>query len=273
MQRNEQIRSMPHRQKRHNGIAAFGGENSMRVTSASVRRIRESGTAGLVLSTNARLKLCCAEAQDLAAHYKSLLREGDHRIKNSLQMVLGMMHAQERRAIDPATREALSAASARIQAVASIHDALQLGGGDDAVDLGALVETLCHSLSAMAGESEAAKFAVQTQSIMAPLSIAQPIVLIVNELVLNALRHAFPKSTMGAIFVTLRSVGGELRLVVADDGTGVPPGYSDGRGYGMKLVNAMAEKLGGQLHAQNLDGACFTLSVPADALTAIRNLP
>jgi two-component sensor histidine kinase len=215
-----------------------------------------------LLAENARLRRLCAEAKELAARHELALREGDHRIKNSLQIVASLMGMQERRETNPAARGALHAATARIQAVARMHDALQLNGSTDAVNLGALVETMCVSLHAMAGDALRVKVIVNVETIEAPIALAQPVVLAVNELVVNALRHAFPEERSGTISVSVEQVDGELRAIVADDGVGLPAGHARSSGFGMKLVQMMTAKIGGKLRIESTNGACFALSVP-----------
>jgi two-component sensor histidine kinase len=223
--------------------------------------LRSSGSRRLV-AENLRLQRKCEEAKETAERYKLMLREGDHRIKNSLQIVASLMCLQERREQNPVAREALHLATARIQAVARIHDALQLNGGKDLVDLGALIATMCETLQAMADEPNTVRIVVNVDPIAAPIALAQPLVLAVNELVVNALRHAFPNGRGGAIIVTLAQISGELRVSVADDGVGLPADYGEGRGYGMRLVKMMVTKIRGAIHVENRAGACFTLCAP-----------
>jgi two-component sensor histidine kinase len=224
--------------------------------SASTRRL---------LSDNARLRRLCAQNEDLVARYELLLREGDHRIKNSLQIVASLMGMQERRESNPVARSALKAATARILAVARIHDALQLNGGNDLVDLGALIQTMCTTLQSMAGDPHAVKIVVTTEPIEAPIALAQPFVLAVNELVVNALRHAFPDNRNGNISVSVAQANNCLLVNVIDDGVGLPPNYLEGSGYGMNLVKLMVEKIGGSITVGHGGGARFMLSAPAPA--------
>jgi two-component sensor histidine kinase len=226
------------------------------------RRVRSSRSSWNLLAENAELRRLCAQAKDLAARHELALREGDHRIKNSLQIVASLMRVQERRETNPVAQHALRAATARILAVASIHDALQLTGGGDDVNVGALVETMCGALQSMAGDPEAVQVIVVAEFIHAPIALAQPMVLAVNELVVNALRHAFPNGRGGAVSVNIARDGGELRVVVADDGVGLPPGYQDGLGFGMKLVQMMVAKVGGVLLVESQAGARFILTAP-----------
>lgn len=221
-----------------------------------------------LLAENARLRRLCIEAKELASRHELALREGDHRIKNSLQIVASLMGMQERRETSVTARAALHAAAARIEAVARMHDALQLNGGANKVNLGALVETMCFSLHAMAGDPIRAKVVVNVEAIEAPITLAQPLVLAVNELVVNALRHAFPADRGGTVHVELKCVDGELRVVVADDGAGLPADHDKASGFGMKLVRMMAAKIDAKLHIESPPGARFTLSAPYVAMAA-----
>lgn len=245
-----------------------------RSTPASRPRIdRPFVTMQRLLLENARLSRICAQGKEMVARHELLLREGDHRIKNSLQVVASLLGLQARRETSATAQEALRAAIARIQAVARIHDALQLNGSKDEVNLGALVATMCKSLHAMAGDPRSIEIVVNAEQILAPLELAQPIVLAVNELVINALRHAFPDDRGGVIVVGLAQCDSRLTITVADNGLGLPDNYLDGRGYGMNLVRAMIAKISGCLDAHSLAGAHFTLSVPlsSPALARVRN--
>lgn len=215
-----------------------------------------------LLAENARLRRLCAEAKELASRHELALREGDHRIKNSLQIVASLMGMQERRETNAAARGALRAATARIQAVARMHDALQLNGSTDAVNLGALIERMCVSLHAMAGDPLRLRVIVNAEPIEAPIAVAQPVVLAVNELVVNALRHAFPDERGGSVHVTLACEGSELRVLVADDGIGLPVEHAKSGGFGMKLVHMMAAKIGASLQIESGAGTRFILSAP-----------
>ena len=218
-----------------------------------------------LLAENAQLRRLCAQGKDLVARHELALREGDHRIKNSLQIVASLMGLQEHRETNLVAKHALRTAKARIEAVARIHDALQLTGGADDVSLGALIETMCGSLHSMAGDPEAVQILVDAEFIHAPIALAQPVVLATNELVVNALRHAFPDGRAGAVHVNVSSAGGQLQVIVADDGVGLPAGYQQGLGFGMKLVRMMVEKVGGTLSVESQSGARFTLSAPLPA--------
>lgn len=223
---------------------------------------RSYGTMQRLVSENARLNRLCMEAKGMTAQHELMRREADHRIKNSLQVVASLLGLQARRETNGAARYALNAATARIQAVARIHEALQLDGGTDGIDVGAVIATMSKALNVMAGEPASVEIIVRDESVQVPLTLAQPIVLAVNELVINALRHAFPDGRSGAVMITVARDGERVRIDVCDDGVGLPAGYADGRGYGTMLVRAMVAKIGGRLDVDTLSGARFTLSAP-----------
>ena len=211
----------------------------------------------------ARLKALCARLEEVATRHAIMLREGDHRIKNSLQIVAGLMHVQARREENSSARAALTAAASRIQSIARIHDALQAAHGKDVVDIGVILTIMCETLQAMAGDPRAITVRVEAASMEAPVALAQPIVLAINELVVNSLRHAFPDGRAGTILVEISNTKSGLNISVADDGVGLPADYANGKGYGMRLVHMMAGEIGGALHVESGVGARFTIAVPA----------
>jgi two-component sensor histidine kinase len=205
-----------------------------------------------------------------AARYEILLREGDHRIKNSLQIVASLMSMQARSETNPAASEALLSAATRVQSIARIHDALQDRRGEGVVNLGAVLRTMCETLHQMAGDPLRMAVQVDVESVEMPATLAQPIVLAVNELVINALRHAFPGDRIGVVDVRLARVGGELRIAVADDGVGLPPNYAEANGYGTRLVRMMCRKVAAKLFVDSDRGARFTILVPSPARVGLR---
>jgi two-component sensor histidine kinase len=211
---------------------------------------------------NACLRQKLEAALDAAALYPAMLREGNHRIKNSLQIVSSLLSIQAAREKEGSARNALHSAVARIQAIASMHDALQVGEGHDWINLGAALDTMCRSLKNMGSIASGVDVRVESESLRAPVAFAQPLLLAVNELVLNAMRHAFPDGRAGSVVIRLGRTGGQLHLVVTDDGVGLPPDYPAAQGFGMKLVEMMASKVKGALYIDGAAGARITIVTP-----------
>jgi two-component sensor histidine kinase len=208
-----------------------------------------------ILDLRRRLK----QAEVVASRHAVMLREADHRIKNSLQIVASLMTLQASRETHAAARDALSAAAARVRSIAGIHDALQGTIGEDTVDLGAVLGIMCTSLQAMAGDEGHISVITTVQELLVPVAFAQPIVLAVNELVVNALRHAFKGKNAGAVWVSLARDNGEVCITVSDNGVGLPANYAAGQGYGLRLVTMMTKQIDGDLRIESKTGASFTI--------------
>lgn len=225
---------------------------------------KRPGTRDLRLE-NLQLRQRLNTMEDAAERHAVMLREADHRIKNSLQLVSSLMSLQARRETSEAARDALLLAAARVGSIGSIHDALQVSIGDGLIDLGGALGLACASLQKMAGDVDHIHVGVDTVSLRVPVAQAQPLILAVNELVVNALRHAFPGRDSGLIQVSLTHDDGRLRITVADNGVGLPSDYTHGQGYGMSLVNMMMKQAGAILRTEAGAGSCFTVEAPIAA--------
>ena len=211
-----------------------------------------------------------------------LAREMSHRVKNSLAIVASLLALQARAAEDPAVQMALADARSRVEAIASVHDQLWRQGdkdGDKAagegegvpgeLDLAPFLEKLVANLaSGVPGQRLACTACPQRIS----ADRAIPIGLLVNELVTNALKYAYPPETHpggGEIRVRAERQPGSLVVEVADDGIGLPAEFEIGRNsksLGMRVVGSLTRQLGGSLTTPARgQGACFRLEVPLTA--------
>lgn len=229
---------------------------------AGFLRRRGATKESLLVAENMRLRQVCAQQENILARRDQALREGDHRIKKSLMIVSGLMALQESREPNLHTRAALKAAASRIRAIAQVHNALNLNGGVESVDLGALLQSMCESLHATLGDTCRIVVQLRAVPVEMPIRLAQPLLLAVNELVINALRHAFPGERAGAVYIEMTNVAGKLTIVVADNGVGLPQNYVDGVGFGLSLVKAIASQIGSSLKIESHLGARFTITTP-----------
>ncbi len=206
-----------------------------------------------------------SSAMEEASRFAIQLREGDHRIKNSLQLISGLVVLQAKHETSDVARDALNRAAARIMSVAHVHDALQLNASEADIDMGLALTTMCRSMETMAGDPGRIHVQVETppEPVLVSVIFAQPIMLIVNELTINALKHAFPDGRSGSVCVSLTCAGAVLHLCVSDDGVGLPDGYSDSQGFGMNLVRMAVRQISGKLTITSANGTCFTLDAPA----------
>jgi two-component sensor histidine kinase len=179
----------------------------------------------------------------LALERAMLLREVNHRVGNSLQLVCSFLHMQLSSNLDPEAAAALAAAHGRVLAVAQVHKRLYTS--DD-------VRSICldQYLRALVADIEASSGTIGSWLALAaePVSIdpdrAVAVGVIVTELVINAMKYAYPGGT-GPVRVSLeKPIEGGTRLCVEDDGAGSPPPSPNSTGMGHLIVAAMADKLG-----------------------------
>jgi two-component sensor histidine kinase len=197
-------------------------------------------------------------AEALAAK-EVLLKEVNHRVKNSLQLVSGILALQSR-GLPELSRKEFEEARLRIQAVALVHERLHKAADVRRVDLRAFLDALCRDLKQATVGDRAVDIALDVPPVMVPNEQAVPLALIVNELVTNALKYAYPDGT-GAIRVAVaRGADDLLCLTVGDDGVGLPESFEEKAktSLGMRLVRALAHQIGGSVaHERREPGTAF----------------
>jgi two-component sensor histidine kinase len=193
----------------------------------------------------------------------TLLKELYHRVKNNLQLIISLFNLQVRSLADGPARQALLEAAARVRAMALVHERLYQSGTLTAIALDGYVGELCEQL---AGAASAPQRGIAVQVDAAPLEagldVAVPLGLLLNELVSNSLKHAFPDGRRGRIRVRLARLDGDgACLTVGDDGVGLPPDIAGTSTHtlGLKLVSALSEQLHARFTLDNHDGALATL--------------
>jgi PAS domain S-box-containing protein len=181
-----------------------------------------------------------------------LLQELTHRVKNSLQFIAAMVMIEARSHKSGEGRAALGRVSNRITALGQLYSTLSKADTVEAVDAATYLDELCRDLIASVHKEGDTSIVLKTdfESEPLPTDRAIPIGLIVNELVTNAVKYAFPGEAKGTVMVTLKRVPGELRLTVADDGQGLDPRRADS-GLGGRLVDGFAQQLGGQVERKS----------------------
>ena len=196
------------------------------------------------------------------------LAEFDHRMKNNFAIVAGLLDMQKRRASDPATAEALEAAQLRVDSIARAHLHLYRGGDQPGtVEIRDYLGDLCAALSESLFLKGGIALVCDCDEAAVPRDRAVSIGLVVNELVTNAAKHAFPGRDLGSITVTFRTKEDGWVLQVADDGVGMPatataPGPD--RGLGTRLTEAFARQAGGTISTTSgPDGTMVTMALAA----------
>ncbi len=184
------------------------------------------------------------------------LEELAHRTKNDLQMVASLLSLQARALPESGARAALEAAAARVLTIAKLHHRLRSDGGDGVVDMRDYLDDLCGDLRKAYGELRPVAVRVESDHAVLGTRVAAPIGLIVNELVTNAFKYAFPDNREGAVSVSFqRAEGAGFALVVRDNGIG---SIGAAEGLGSRLIRLLVQQLDGKI--ERIDAVPGTLT-------------
>lgn len=195
-------------------------------------------------------------AQDLREK-EVLLREIHHRVKNNLQVVQSLLKMRARTLTSPEAREAIESAIQRVHVIATVHEKLYQMPDISSLSLceyiTEVVEGAVNSGSENAGQIEVT---IEADKFPIAMDTAVPLGLLVNELVLNSLKHGFKDHTRGTIAVSITGDAGRRHLVIEDNGCGLPPGFDVGKcnSMGLKLAVSLAGRLGGELRFSSSPG-------------------
>lgn len=195
-----------------------------------------------------------------------LLREVHHRVKNNLQVVSSLLDLQADVAEEPRVRAVFEESQDRIQAMALIHESLYQSDTLTNIDAAAYLRNLSQRLfDASRAPGSHIALTLETQSVMLPPQTAIPFGLLLNELLSNALKHAFPGDRAGTIHIALRQETlGQCVLTVRDTGVGFPEGLNihQADSLGLQLVGLLTEQLGGTVALARDGGTIFTITFP-----------
>ena len=193
-----------------------------------------------------------------------LVKEMNHRVKNSLALVVGMLRLQGRENIEPEFAQRLEDATLRIGAIARVHEQLYQSADVERFDVGRYIEAICKDLGASFAQCE---IHVQAQTgIIISTDRAISSALIVNELVSNAAKHAYQGQGAGNVWVNIATTGVDsFFIAIRDEGDGLPEGFQFGKGKGLgaRMVRALTEQLNASLEVvAHHPGVEFVVTAP-----------
>ena len=186
-----------------------------------------------------------------------LLKEVNHRVKNSLQLVLSMLSLQAHGFKEPETRELFTKAISRVTAIAAIHERLYQDADPLTVEMHTYLTGLCAELVRASGMEDNAQSSLQieVEEMRLPTEHGVAVALVVNELVMNALKHAQPISGSPVISVRLvRHGAGQVRLAVSDNGAAPEESSNEVAGLGTQLIRMLARQLNGTVGMERANG-------------------
>lgn len=197
-----------------------------------------------------------------------LLKEVHHRVKNNLQVISSLINMQMRQMDDGEAKDALFECKTRVEAIALIHEKLYQSKDYANVPFSKYVGDIVTNIFEASGiPSDRIALHVDIEPLQLGVDKAIPCGLILNELLTNAVKHAFPAERRGAVYVSLANTNGAVCLTVRDDGVGLPANFdaANSKSLGLQLVSTLVEQLGGHLEITSGAGAVFRVTFPKGA--------
>ena len=237
----------------HHVIEAYEVEHEFptigrRTMLLNARQVVDAGPALLLLAIEdvTERRETEREKDELLQQKEMLLHEMQHRVANSLQIIASILLLKARTVQSEETRRHLQDAHQRVMSMATVQQQLQATALGDTIELAPYISKLCESLAqSMISEGRAISLKVEAAPGKAVSSEAVSLGLIITELVINALKHAFPGDGEGHVLVRYEADAANWRLSVSDNGVGLPdPVHERSRiGLGTSLVEALAQQL------------------------------
>ncbi|MCB1910086.1 MAG: PAS domain S-box protein [Rhodocyclaceae bacterium] len=228
----------------------------------------EQGTMVLATIQDVTARYAARRSTERALEEKTvLLHEIHHRVKNNLQVISSLLNLQSRGASGDVAA-ALAESQGRIKAMALIHQLLYERKDFSSVDIAEYLRRLCGLLSeSYRSVRPRFRFVLEAEEgVCVSLKRAVPCGLLVNELVTNALKHAFPEPRTGQVLVSLQRDDDGFTITVADDGIGLPPEVVPGvtRSLGMQLIPLLSDQACGSWALTRDNGTRFTIRIRPD---------
>ncbi len=259
MARDGEVRNMELHLRRKDGSTFYVLANANAAKDESGRTIFEGILTDITAQKENESHLAAALAEK-----EVLIKEIHHRVKNNLQVISSLLSLQSRFLKHPDDVELFKESQRRIRSMALIHEKLYQSKSLSRIEFASYARRLVENL--LASNLRGAQpigMKAELEEVYLDIQTAIPCGLIVNELVMNALKHAFPGGRGGTIKLGLRvDSDGRVELTVGDDGVGLPPGFNvqAGDSMGMQIVTMLTQQLDGRLEIDRSPGTQFRLT-------------
>jgi two-component sensor histidine kinase len=192
-----------------------------------------------------------------------LLKEIHHRVKNNLQVIVSLLSLQSEYLAGSGVLTTLEDMKNRVRSIAAIHEMLYGSADLSRVDFAAYLDSIAQDLASFYAESaHRIRLLVNSENISLDITQAVPCGLIVNEILTNSFKHAFPNNRSGSIEVAFRCVNEECILEIADNGIGLPENVEPQKSssMGLQLLALLVRQLRGRLETHRDSGARFVIT-------------
>jgi len=192
-----------------------------------------------------------------------LLKEIHHRVKNNLMVISSLLNLQSRYIKDKEALSIFKESQSRAKSMALIHEKLYSSTDLKRIDFGDYIRTLSSDLfQTYVADPSRIKMNINVENIMLDINTAIPLGLIVNELVSNSMKHAFPNGRNGELNIDFHTKDDNLVLMVSDDGVGFPEDldYKNTDSLGLQLVNSLTGQIDGNIELDRSKGTAFKIT-------------
>lgn len=222
-------------------------------------------SSGGASQTENASQLACIALEETVREKELLIREIHHRVKNNLQVISSLLSLQGRASTSLEAQQACEESQLRIKSIALIHELLYRSDNMTRISVAEYVEKLGTKLLSAFGIGGRVSLRVEASSALLDLDHAVPFGLVVNELMTNAMKHAFPGGRPGLIRVSFTDRdGGRLQLDLGDDGIGLPEEIepASAQSLGFRLIASLMQQLDGRCTVARGVGTIFSLDFP-----------
>ena len=262
IEKEGEIRGLESAWKRRDGTTIFVRESARAFRDAAGNVLYYEGTVEDVTERRRVEDALMASLREKEV----LLREIHHRVKNNMQIISSLLNLQAREIADPAVAQMFKESQGRIRAMAFVHERLYRSKDLSRVGLSEYIGSLLAHLSRIyLVDAARIRFETEIEDIALEISTAIPCGLLINELVTNSLKHAFPGDRAGTIRLELRRQGGggdnRFLLRVADDGVGFPQGldFQMTESLGMQIILMLVDQIDGAIERESGPGTAFRI--------------
>jgi len=193
-----------------------------------------------------------------------LLREIHHRVKNNLQIIISLTNLQMRTIENPEMKQIMAETRNRVRAMSLVHEKLYQSENLSSIDLADYTKYLATQLFSFYGvDYLLVALHLDIEKILLDIDTAIPLGLILNELISNALKHAFPNGRNGTLSISSHIERDVMTVVIKDDGAGMPAGFDwrNSESLGLRLVNSLVDQLGGTIEKGTGEGTMFIITL------------
>ena len=208
---------------------------------------------------------------------ETLLKEVHHRVKNNLQIITSLIRLQLGGTSNETAKSLLKVSLNRINSIASVHELLYKSNQFSSINYSEYIQHLVDSLVKSMVEDKAIEVEVEVERVRIPLFSAIPLGLLINEIITNSIKHAFPNERIGKVFLHLKRIDDkQILLRVGDDGIGIrniDPENLPEDTLGLSLIENLSEQLSGELHRSTADGTVYELRFEVEKETRLSLRP